>query len=92
MPSPFSGFTQPAASPISAQFRPATPETAPPMGRSADAGARTGPSMRHSSRRASVYVSSRDFSCTPAGRRAVASVPTPMFTSPAAAPRGNTQP
>src|SRR3954471_23354994 len=49
MPSPLSGFTQPAASPTSAQFRPATPETAPPMGSSAEAGTRTGPSSWQSS-------------------------------------------
>ena len=36
MPSPLSGFTQPAASPTSAQLGPATPETAPPIGSSAE--------------------------------------------------------
>ena len=51
MPSPLSGFTQPAASPISAQFGPAIPETAPPIGSSADHTARGSPSSSHSSRR-----------------------------------------
>ena len=38
MPSPLSGFTQPAASPISAQLGPATLLTAPPIGSSAEVG------------------------------------------------------
>ena len=43
MPSPLSGFTQAAASPISAQLGPATLETAPPIGSSADVGIRSSP-------------------------------------------------
>ena len=54
MPSPLSGFTQPAASPTSAQFGPATPETAPPIGSSADAAARTGAVEPPLSRRGSA--------------------------------------
>ena len=38
MPSPLSGLTQPAASPISAQLGPATCETAPPIGSRAEVG------------------------------------------------------
>ncbi len=51
MPSPLSGFTQAAASPISAQFGPATFETAPPIGSSAEVGIRRSPLSRNSSRR-----------------------------------------
>ncbi len=40
MPSPLSGFTQAAASPISAQLGPATLLTAPPIGSSAEVGIR----------------------------------------------------
>ena len=41
MPSPLRGFTRAAASPISAQFGPATWETAPPIGSSAEVDARS---------------------------------------------------
>ena len=51
MPSPFSGLTHAAASPISIQFGPATPDTAPPMGSRADNPARGSPEKPHSSRR-----------------------------------------
>jgi hypothetical protein len=54
MPSPFSGLTQAAASPISIQLRPATPDTAPPIGSSAEDTARGWPVNPHSSRRRSV--------------------------------------
>ena len=54
MPSPFSGFTQAAASPISAQFGPATCDTAPPIGSSAEVGARSSPESWKSSRRSSA--------------------------------------
>ena len=54
MPSPLSGLTQPAASPISIQFGPATPDTAPPIGSSAEATARGAPSKPQSSRLRSV--------------------------------------
>ena len=54
MPSPFSGFTQAAASPISAQFGPATLLTAPPIGSSAVVGIRCSPVRPKSSRRSSV--------------------------------------
>ena len=50
MPSPLIGFTQAAASPISIQFGPATPETAPPIGSSAEDTARGGPSKPQLSR------------------------------------------
>ena len=43
MPSPLSGFTQAAASPISAQLGPATLLTAPPIGSSAEVGIRRSP-------------------------------------------------
>ena len=44
MPSPLSGLTQPAASPISAQLRPGDAgDTAPPIGNNADVGARSWP-------------------------------------------------
>ena len=90
MPSPLSGFTQAAASPMIAQLGPATPDTAPPIGSSADATARTRPSSRHSSRRCSAYSSISGRSAPGAGRFAVARVPTPRLTSPV--PSGNTQP
>ncbi|CFR67342.1 Uncharacterised protein [Mycobacterium tuberculosis] len=54
MPSPLSGLTQAAASPMSIQLDPATPETAPPIGNSADDTARGWPVKPHSSRRRSV--------------------------------------
>ena len=47
MPSAFSGLTHAAASPISIQFGPATPDTAPPIGHSADATARGGASSHN---------------------------------------------
>ena len=51
MPSPLSGLTQAAASPIRAQFRPATPLTAPPIGNNAEVGIRSWSPSSHSSRR-----------------------------------------
>ena len=51
MPSPLSGFTQAAASPMSAQLGPATLVTAPPIGSSADVGIlRSSPSWNSSRR------------------------------------------
>ena len=54
MPSPLSGLTQAAASPISAQLGPATLVTAPPIGSSADVGIRSSPESSNSSRRSSA--------------------------------------
>ena len=54
MPSPLSGFTHAAASPISAQLGPATFDTAPPIGSSADVGIRSSPERPNSSRRSSA--------------------------------------
>jgi hypothetical protein len=54
MPSPLSGLTHAAASPISTQFGPATPDTAPPIGSSAEDTARGGPSNPHDDRFRSV--------------------------------------
>jgi hypothetical protein len=54
MPSPLSGLTQAAASPISIQFGPATPDTAPPIGNNADNAKRGSPVKPHSSRRSDV--------------------------------------
>ena len=51
MPSPLSGFTHAAASPISAQLAPATPETAPPIGSSAEVGIRSSSPSPKSARR-----------------------------------------
>ena len=50
MPSPLSGFTQAAASPTAAQFGPATPETAPPIGSNAEVTERGSPSSAQSAR------------------------------------------
>ena len=50
MPSPLSGLTSAAASPIRAQLRPATWDTAPPIGSSADVGTRSSPESPKSSR------------------------------------------
>ena len=54
MPSPLSGFTHAAASPTSAQLGPATFETAPPIGSSAEVGIRSSPESSNSSRRSSA--------------------------------------
>jgi len=43
MPSPLSGFTHAAASPMRAQLGPATLLTAPPIGSSAEVGIRSSP-------------------------------------------------
>ena len=54
MPSPLSGFTHAAASPISAQFGPATFDTAPPIGSIAEVGMRSSPVRPKSARRSSA--------------------------------------
>ena len=54
MPSPLSGLTQAAASPINAQLAPATPDTAPPIGSSAEVGIRSSSPRPKSARRCSA--------------------------------------
>ena len=89
MPSPLSGFTHAAASPISAQFGPATLDTAPPIGSSAEATDCSGASC-HASRCCEAYRASSFFVFTFAGRASVDSAPQPRFTVPS--PSGKIQP
>src|SRR4051794_33992101 len=94
MPSPLSGLTQAAASPTRAQLGPATPLTAPPIGSRALVGARSSSPSPNASRTLSAYDAIRERTFRSAGRLAVASGPTPRFTSdvPDDEPSGKIQP
>src|SRR3954454_5080186 len=81
---------QAAAAPTDAQLGTAKDETAPPIDSRADHTARGSPSSSDSSRRSPAEYVSSERRLTSAGRREVASVPTPRFTSPS--PRGKIQP
>ncbi len=92
MPSPLSGLTHAAASPMSAQLRPATFETAPPIGSSAEVSIRSSSPRPNSSRSRPAYSAISGLIATSAGRFAVASVPAPRLTSPLSLPSGKIQP
>ena len=85
MPSPLSGFTHPAASPTSAQLRPATPDTAPPIGSSADDD-RPQRSLERPLRRALARVQIKQRPAAPLSPGAAPSPATPPRCSPRRSP------